>query len=90
MGNRMIMDSERLLLVAFLMVVVPAGRAWAAPPSTDQVAAAAGRADLRVVNRVRLWLPETGREAYAVKTMTPDGHAAKEWSASLGLAAGCG
>jgi len=64
-----------------LAVVLPVGGlaailaspAFGAPPLPVQIAVAAGRSDLTVLNTAKMSLPETGREAYSIKAVTADG-----------------
>jgi hypothetical protein len=66
-------DRRRLLLL--IVGVTAIGRAALADsPTTSQiVAAAGGGAQVTVLSKSRLSLPETGREVHVVKVMTPAG-----------------
>jgi len=81
MGSTIALWAERMVLMRDFAVVLPIGGlaailtnpAFGAVPAAAQIAAAAGRSDLTVLNMRRLPLPETGREAYEIKARTADG-----------------
>jgi hypothetical protein len=61
-----------LVVLAMVGLLVP-GRASGSPPTAAQIAAAIGDAGSTILNVSPMALPETGVEAYAIKTLTASG-----------------